>query len=215
MWAARAEIVLPVVILVSVFGGFATLVEASALTALYAFLMKCVVQREVSLTRDAVHLFAESSVLVGGSLIVLGASLGLTSYLIDVEAPAQVTQWVQQGIASRVSFLLALNVFLLILGCPMDILSATVVVVPLLLPVAAAYGVHPLHLGVIFLTNLELGGLTPPVGMNLFLSSYRFNQSMMQVTRAVLPFLAVQFIGVLLVTYWPAISVGVVQWLGR
>jgi len=215
LWAARAEIVLPVVILVSVFGGFATLVEASALTALYAFLMKCVVQREVSLTRDAVHLFAESSVLVGGSLIVLGASLGLTSYLIDVEAPAQVTQWVQQGIASRVSFLLALNVFLLILGCPMDILSATVVVVPLLLPVAAAYGVHPLHLGVIFLTNLELGGLTPPVGMNLFLSSYRFNQSMMQVTRAVLPFLAVQFIGVLLVTYWPAISVGVVQWLGR
>jgi len=174
-----------------------------------------VVQREVSLTRDAVHLFAESSVLVGGSLIVLGASLGLTSYLIDVEAPAQVTQWVQQGIASRVSFLLALNVFLLILGCPMDILSATVVVVPLLLPVAAAYGVHPLHLGVIFLTNLELGGLTPPVGMNLFLSSYRFNQSMMQVTRAVLPFLAVQFIGVLLVTYWPAISVGVVQWLAR
>ena len=97
----------------------------------------------------------------------------------------------------------------------MDILSATVVVVPLLLPVAAAYGVHPLHLGVIFLTNLELGGLTPPVGMNLFLSSYRFNQSMMQVTRAVLPFLAVQLIGVLLVTYWPAISVGVVQWFSH
>ena len=215
VWAARAEMVLPVVILVSVFGGFATLVEAAALTALYAFLMKSVVQREVSLTRDAVQVLSESSLLVGGSLIVLGASLGLTSYLIDVDAPAQVTGWVQQGIGSRVSFLLALNVFLLILGCPMDILSATVVVVPLLLPVAAAYGVHPLHLGVIFLTNLELGGLTPPVGMNLFLSSYRFNQSMMQVTRAVLPFLAVQLVGVLLVTYWPAISVGVVQWLGR
>jgi C4-dicarboxylate transporter, DctM subunit len=215
IWNARSEIVLPVVILVSVFGGFATLVEAAALTALYAFLMKCVVQRELSLTRDAVQVLSESAVLVGGSLIVLGASLGLTSYLIDVDAPAQVTQWVQQGIGSRASFLLALNVFLLILGCPMDILSATVVVVPLLLPVAAAYGVHPLHLGVIFLTNLELGGLTPPVGMNLFLSSYRFNQSMMQVTRAVLPFLAVQFIGVLLVTYWPAISVGVVEWLGR
>ena len=202
-------------ILVSVFGGFATLVEAAALTALYAFLMKCVVQREVSLTRDAVHVFAESSVLVGGSLIVLGASLGLTSYLIDIDAPARVTELVQVGIGSRAAFLLALNVFLLILGCPMDILSATVVVVPLLLPVASAYGVHPLHLGVIFLTNLELGGLTPPVGMNLFLSSYRFNQSMMQVTRAVLPFLAVQLVGVLLVTYWPAISVGVVQWLGR
>ena len=215
VWAARAEIVLPVVILVSVFGGFATLVEAAALTALYAFLMKCVVQREVSLTRDAVHVFAESSVLVGGSLIVLGASLGLTSYLIDIDAPARVTELVQGGIGSRAAFLLALNVFLLILGCPMDILSATVVVVPLLLPVASAYGVHPLHLGVIFLTNLELGGLTPPVGMNLFLSSYRFNQSMMQVTRAVLPFLAVQLVGVLLVTYWPAISVGVVQWLGR
>jgi tripartite ATP-independent transporter DctM subunit len=215
IWNARAEMILPVVILVSVFGGFATLVEASALTALYAFLMKCVVQREVSLTHDAVHVLNESAVLVGGSLVVLGASLGLTSYLIDVDAPAHVTQWVQQGIGSRASFLLALNVFLLILGCPMDILSATVVVVPLLLPVAAAYQVHPLHLGVIFLTNLELGGLTPPVGMNLFLSSYRFNQSMLQVTRAVLPFLAVQIIGVLMVTYWPAISVGVVQWLGR
>jgi C4-dicarboxylate transporter DctM subunit len=215
LWKARGEIILPVVILVSVFGGFATLVEASALTALYAFLMKCVVQREVSLRHDAVHVLSESAVLVGGSLVVLGASLGLTSYLIDVDAPAHVTQWVQQGIGSRAAFLLALNVFLLILGCPMDILSATVVVVPLLLPVAAAYGVHPLHLGVIFLTNLELGGLTPPVGMNLFLSSYRFNQSMMQVTRAVLPFLAVQLVGVLMVTYWPAISLGVVQWLGR
>ena len=215
MWNARAEMILPVVILVSVFGGFATLVEAAALTAFYAVLMKCVVQREVSLTRDAGHVLGESSLLVGGSLIVLGASLGLTSYLIDIDAPAHVTQWVQGGIASRATFLLALNVFLLILGCPMDILSATVVVVPLLVPVAAAYGVHPLHLGVIFLTNLELGGSTPPVGMNLFLSSYRFNQSMMQVTRAVLPFLAVQLIGVLLVTYWSAISVGVVQWLGR
>ncbi len=215
LWAARAEMLLPIVILVSVFGGFATLVEAAALTAFYAILMKCVVQREVSLTRDAVRVFGESSLLVGGSLIVLGASLGLTSYLIDIEAPAQVTRWVQGGITSRPMFLLSLNVFLLLLGCPMDILSATVVVVPLLLPVAAAYGVHPLHLGVIFLTNLELGGLTPPVGMNLFLSSYRFNQSMMQVTRAVLPFLAVQLIGVLLVTYWPAISVGVVEWFSH
>ena len=215
IWTARTEMVLPVVILVSVFGGLATLVEAAALTALYAVLMKCVVQREVSLTREAVHVFGESSVLVGGSLLVLGASLGLTSYLIDIDAPAHVTRWVQGGIVSRGMFLLVLNVFLLILGCPMDILSATVVVVPLLLPVAASYGVHPLHLGVIFLTNLELGGLTPPVGMNLFLSSYRFNQSMMQVTHAVLPFLVVQLIGVLLVTYWPALSVGVVTWLGH
>ena len=215
LWNARAELLLPVIILVSVFGGFATLVEASALTALYALLLKCVIRREIASTHDALDVLNESSVLVGGSLIVLGASLGLTSYLIDANAPAHVTQWVQQGIGSRASFLLALNVFLLILGCPMDILSATVVVVPLLLPIAAAYDVHPLHLGVIFLTNLELGGLTPPVGMNLFLSSYRFDQSMMQVTRAVLPFLAVQLTGVLLVTYWPAISVGVVQWLGR
>ena len=215
LWNARAELLLPVIILVSVFGGFATLVEASALTALYALLLKCVIRREIASTHDALDVLNESSVLVGGSLIVLGASLGLTSYLIDANAPAHVTQWVQQGIGSRASFLLALNVFLLILGCPMDILSATVVVVPLLLPIAAAYDVHPLHLGVIFLTNLELGGLTPPVGMNLFLSSYRFDQSMMQVTRAVLPFLAVQLMGVLLVTYWPAISVGVVQWLGR
>ena len=168
MWTARAEMILPMVILVSVFGGFATLVEASAFTALYAVRHEMRRPARMSLTRDTAQVLGESSVLVGGSLIVLGASFGLTSYLIDIDAPAHVTQWVQGGIGSRATFLLALNLFLLVLGCPMDILSATVVVVPLLVPVAAAYGVHPLHLGVIFLTNLELGGLTPPVGMNLF-----------------------------------------------
>ena len=154
-------------------------------------------------------------VVAGGVLVILSVAVGLTNYLVTAQVPMHLIEWTKAHVESRTAFLLALNVFLLILGCPMDILSATVVVVPLLLPVAAAYGVHPLHLGVIFLTNLELGGLTPPVGMNLFLSSYRFNQSMMQVTRAVLPFLAVQFVGVLLVTYWPAISVGVVEWIGR
>jgi C4-dicarboxylate transporter, DctM subunit len=213
VWRARWEVALPAVVGVSVFGGFATLVEAAALTALYTLVMKCMVQREVGLIHEGPRILSESATLVGGSLIVLGASLGLTSYLVDVEAPAHAAAWVQNGIHSRGVFLLALNAFLLGVGCPMDILSATVVVAPLLVPVAAAYSIHPLHLGVIFLTNLELGGLTPPVGMNLFLASYRFNQSMMQVTRAVVPFLVVQLIGVLVVTYWPALSVGVVRWL--
>jgi C4-dicarboxylate transporter DctM subunit len=212
LWDARWEALLPIVVLASVFGGFATLVEAAALTALYALVTKCFLQRDVSIVEDVPRVLSDSAILVGGSLIVLGASLGLTSYLVDIEAPALAAAWVKSGIESRGVFLLALNVFLLAIGCPMDILSATVAIVPLLVPVAAAFGVNPLHLGVIFLTNLELGGLTPPVGMNLFLASYSFNQSMMQVTRAIIPFLLVQLLAVLLVTYWPALSVGVVAY---
>ncbi|MBE3135179.1 MAG: TRAP transporter large permease subunit, partial [Acidobacteria bacterium] len=136
-------------------------------------------------------------------------------YLIDAQIPARGAEWVRAAIHSRWAFLLALNGFLLIVGCLMDIFSAIFVVVPLILPIAAVFGINPLHLGAIFLINLELGYLTPPVGMNLFLSSYRFNRPMSQITRAVLPFMFVQLTAVLLVTYIPWLSEGFATWWAR
>ena len=197
---------------VSLFGGFATTVEAAALTVLYALFIKLVVYRDVSLTRELPRVLTESAILVGGVLIILSAAFGFTGYLIDAQIPAKGAAWVTSGIESRWVFLLILNGFLLIVGCLMDVFSAIFVVVPLILPVAAAFDVDPLHLGAIFLINLELGYLTPPVGMNLFLSSYRFNKPMGQVTRAVLPFMAVQFVAVMLVTYIPWLSEGFAKW---
>ncbi|HSK09082.1 MAG TPA: TRAP transporter large permease subunit [Vicinamibacterales bacterium] len=212
-WQAKWEILLPVIVFVSLFGGFATTVEAAAITAAYAFFVKCVVHRDVSVTRALPRVVTESTVLVGGVLIILGCALGLTGYLIDAEIPMQGAAWVKSAIHSRWLFLLTLNVFLLVVGSLMDIFSAIFVVVPLILPIAAAFDVHPLHLGAIFLTNLELGYLTPPVGLNLFLASLRFRRSMYEVTRAALPFLAVQATAVLLVTYLPALSVEGARWL--
>jgi len=212
MWAAKWEIALPVVVFVSLFGGFATTVEAAAVTVLYALFIKLVVYRDVSVTRELPKVLTESAVLVGGVLLILSAAFGFTGYLIDAQVPAKGAAWVTAGIESRWVFLLILNGFLLVVGCLMDIFSAIFVVVPLILPVAAAFDIDPLHLGAIFLINLELGYLTPPVGMNLFLSSYRFNKPMSQVARAVLPFLAVQFTAVMLVTYIPWLSEGFAKW---
>jgi tripartite ATP-independent transporter DctM subunit len=215
VWAAKWEIALPIVVFVSLFGGFATTVEAAALTVLYALFIKLVVYRDVSVTRELPRVLTESAILVGGVLIILSAAFGFTGYLIDAQIPAKGAAWVTAGIHSRWVFLLVLNGFLLVVGCLMDIFSAIFVVVPLILPVAAAFQIDPLHLGAIFLINLELGYLTPPVGMNLFLSSYRFNKPMGQVARAVLPFLAVQATAVLLVTYIPWLSEGFAKWWAR
>jgi tripartite ATP-independent transporter DctM subunit len=215
VWAAKWEIALPVVVFVSLFGGFATTVEAAALTVLYTLFIKCVVYRDVNIRRDLPKALTESTILVGGVLIILCAAMGFTEYLILAEIPAKGADWVTAGIHSRWVFLLILNGFLLIVGCLMDIFSAIFVVVPLILPVAAAFNIDPLHLGAIFLINLELGYLTPPVGMNLFLASYRFNKPMSQVTRAVLPFMLVQLAAVLLVTYVPWLSEGFAHWLAK
>jgi len=212
VWAAKWEIGLPIVVLVSLFGGFATTVEAAALTVLYTVFIKCAVYRDVSVRRELPGILTESTILVGGVLVILCVAMGFTNYLIDAEVPAKGAAWVTAGIHSRVAFLLVLNGFLLVVGCLMDIFSAIFVVVPLILPVAAEFGVDPLHLGAIFLINLEVGYLTPPVGMNLFLASYRFNKAMGQVARAVLPFLAVQAAAVLLVTYVPWLSEGFAKW---
>jgi tripartite ATP-independent transporter DctM subunit len=186
--------------------GLATPVEASAVTALYAFVTQTFVHRDLRLGKDVPRVMTECGLLIGGVLLILGAAMGLTSYLIFAEVPTAAAEWVRGVISSKWTFLLLLNLFLLVVGCLMDIFSAIVVVVPLIVPIGLAFGVDPVHLGIVFLANMQLGYLTPPVGMNLFLASYRFGKPMSYVTRAVFPMMLVQLVGVLLITYVPALT---------
>jgi tripartite ATP-independent transporter DctM subunit len=203
LWEAKWELTLPLVAFAALFAGFATPVEAAALTALYAFVVATAVHRDLKLTRDVPRVMAECGLLVGGVLLILGVALGFTNYLVNAQIPDRAIEWAQGTLQSRIAFLLALNLFLLLVGCVMDIFSAIVVVVPIIVPVALAFDVDPVHLGIVFLANMELGYLTPLVGMNVFFASYRFGKPVLEVCRAVLPFLAVLLIGVLLVTYIP------------
>lgn len=203
LWDAKWELATPLVAIGMLFGGFATPVEAAAVTAFYAFLVTVVVHRDLHLLRDIPRVLAECGLLVGGILLILGVALGLTNFLVDAQVPDQVTEWVTANIESRWIFLLALTLCLLLIGCVMDVFSATIVMVPLILPVGAAFGIDPLHLGVIFLANMELGFLTPLVGMNVIFAAYRFGKPMPEMVRAVLPAFGVLFVGVLLITYLP------------
>ena len=206
LWEAKWELLLPVVALGSLFSGLATPVEAAALTALYAFMTQTVLHRDLKLSRDIPRVLAECGLLIGGVLLILSVALGFTNYLVDAQVPARVVDLVTGTIESPLVFLLLLNIFLIIVGCLMDIYSAIVVVVPLILPLGAAFGIDPVHLGIIFLANLELGYLTPPVGMNLFLSSYRFDKPLPEVYRSILPILLVLLVGVLMITYIPPLT---------
>ncbi len=208
VWESKWEILLPVVALVAIFGGFCTLIEAAAITVVYALVVETVIHRELHITRDLPRVLLQCITLIGGVFVILGVAMGLTNYLVDAEVPMKAAEWVQAHIHSRVLFLLVLNLFLLIVGALMDIFSAIVVVVPLILPIGQAFGIHPLHLGMIFLANLELGYLTPPVGMNLFLASYRFDKPLVQVYRHAIPFFLVLLLVVLLITYIPALTIG-------
>jgi len=215
LWDAKWELLLPVIVLAGLFGGVATLVEAAALTALYAFVVETFVYRDLGVRRDAARVMSECGILVGGVLLILGVALGFTNYLIDAQVPARGVLWVKTTISSPLVFLLLLNLFLLVVGCLMDIFSAIVVVAPLIAPMGEAFHIDPVHLGIIFLANMELGYLTPPVGMNLFLSSYRFQKPLMEVYRAVVPMLLVLLFGVLIITYVPALTTLLPRWAGR
>ena len=215
LWLAKWEILLPIIVLVAIFGGFATIVESAALAALYALIIQCFVHRDLSVTRDLLKVLQKSCVLIGGVLIIFGVAMGFTSYLVDAQVATRVLAWAQESIHSPLVFLLCLNIFLLGVGCLMDIFSATVVVVPLIVPIGAAFGIDPIHLGIIFVANLELGYLTPPVGLNLFLASYRFDRPLLEVYRAALPMLAILGIGVLLITYVPWLTTGIFSLTGR
>lgn len=209
--AAKWELLLPVVVIGGIFGGIVTLVEAAAVTVLYAFVVECLVYRDLSISKQLLGVGADCATLVGGVLLILAVALGFTNYLIDAQVPDLALEWVQEHIESKYVFLLVLNLLLLVVGCMMDIFSAILVVVPLIAPMGAAFGVDPVHLGIIFLANLELGYLTPPVGMNLFLASYRFDEPLTRIYRSVLPFLLILLVGVLLITYVPALSLALVR----
>jgi C4-dicarboxylate transporter, DctM subunit len=215
VWVAKWELLLPPLVLVAIFGGFATLVETSAVTALYVMFVKLVIHRDIRDGRQLFAAFRDCVTLVGGVMIILGAAMGFTSWLVDAEIPARFLEWVQLHVESRWLFLLGLNVFLLFAGSVMEIFAAIIVIVPLLAPLGAAYGIHPVHLAIIFIANLELGYLTPPVGLNLFLASYRFKRPVTQVYRASLPFLVLGGIGVLLITYVPLLTTWLLGVFGR
>jgi C4-dicarboxylate transporter, DctM subunit len=206
LWDAKWELLLPVLAFVALFSGLATPVEAAAVTALYAFLVPALLHRDRDFIRKAPRVMAECGLLIGGVLLILGVSLGFTNYLVDAEVPAMAVEWTTRTIHSPFLFLLLLNIFLLVVGCLMEIYPAIVAEVPLLVPLGAAYGIDPVRLGIIFLANMELGYLTPPVGLNLLMSSYRFQKPVPEVLRAVLPVVAVLSVGVLLITYVPALT---------
>lgn len=203
---AAWEIPLPILVLVGIYGGYITATEAAAVTAAYVTVVIIFIKKELSLSKDLPRVIKESMSLVGGILVILGTAMGLTNFLIDAEVPMQIFEAIQRFIHSKFTFLLALNILLILVGCLMDIFSALVVVVPLIIPVAAQYGVDPLHLGIIFLTNLEIGYSTPPVGLNLFLSSYRFNKPVIQIYKASLPFLFLLLACLMVITYVPELS---------
>ena len=210
LWAAKWELLLPFIVLGGILSGIVTLDEAAALTAIYACIVEIGIHRSVSL-KVLPRIVKESTLLVGAILIILGIALGLTNYLITLDVPTTVLDWIQSTTENRVITLIGLNVFLLIVGCLMDIFSAVIIVVPLLLPIAEQFGIDKAHLGIIVLTNLEIGYLTPPVGMNLFISSMKFDKPVVMLYRSVLLFIALLLVALVLVTYVPELSL----WLPR
>jgi len=200
------DIFLPVLIVTGIFGGFVTVSEAAAVTAAYALMMETLIYREISLKHDLPVILIDTSKLVGSILIILGVAMGLTNLLIDTQLPARLLSLVESHISSPLQFLLILNLFLLVIGAIMDIFSAIVVVVPLIIPLANRYQIDPVQLGIIFLANLEIGYMTPPVGINLFIASQRFGKSILTLFQSSLPFLVIMFIWLLMISYIPALT---------
>ena len=204
------EIPLPIIVLGGVYSGFFAVSEAAVVTVLYVLVVEVLIYRDIPIRRVP-KIMRDSMILVGGILIILGTSLASTNYMIDQQVPMRLFELVTTHITSKLSFLILLNIFLLALGMMLDIFSALVIVVPLILPIAAGYGIDPIHLGMIFLANMQIGYCTPPVGMNLFIASYRFDKPIMLLYRSALPFLAILLITVLIITYWPWLSLVLVR----
>lgn len=196
------EIPLPVFVFTGIYSGFFAVSEAAAVTALYVLIVEVFIYREIKFIQLGA-IIKDAMVMVGGILLILGVSLALTNFLIDVEAPMKLFAICQNFISSKLAFLILLNLFLLMLGAMLDIFSAIIIMVPLILPVALQYGIDPIHLGIIFLANMQIGYFTPPVGMNLFIAGYRFNKPILDIYRATIPFMLVLLLAVLIITYWP------------
>jgi C4-dicarboxylate transporter DctM subunit len=206
---------LPVIILGGIYGGIFTASEAAGITVVYVLIVEVFIYKDIRMTKDVPRIASESMILVGGVLIILGCALGLTNYIVDEQIPMKIIGLMREFITSKIMFLALLNVFLLIVGCLMDIFSATIVIVPLIVPIAKEFGVDPLHLGIIFLANLEIGYITPPVGLNLFISSMRFKRPIPEIYRSTIPFLGVLVIALLIITYFPDLSLWLPRIFGR
>ena len=203
--SAIFELLLPILIAIVYFGGYFTLFETAAFTVLYSFILEVFIRKDLSL-KKALDLILQSIPVAGGVLVIIGAAKGLALFLVYAGIPEMLSDFAITFVGSKVLFLLLLNILLLIVGCIMDLYSAILVVSPLIIPVAESFGIHPVHTGVIFLTNLALGFLTPPIGMNLFIASYTFKKPVIKIVKNILPYLAVQFIILLLITYIPWFS---------
>lgn len=200
------ELPLPLIILVGIYGGFFTPTEAAAVVAFYVLVVEVAIYRDIKVFSDLPRVMRDSMVLVGGILVIIGAALGMANYMIDAEIPNAILDFMKQFISSKAAFLITLNLFLLVVGALLDIFSAILVVVPLIIPIATSFGVDPVHLGVIFLTNLEIGYATPPVGINLFIASFRFEKPVVKLYVASIPFLIIMVIALLIITYFPELS---------
>ncbi|OQY51738.1 MAG: C4-dicarboxylate ABC transporter [Desulfobacteraceae bacterium 4572_89] len=199
------EIPLPIFVFAGIYSGYFAVSEAAAVTAMYVLVVEVFIYKEIKLSQLA-RIIRESMIMVGGILLILGVSLAFTNFLIDAEAPMKLFALCQTFVTNKLVFLILLNIFLLVLGAMLDIFSAIIIMVPLMLPVALEYGIHPVHLGIIFLANMQIGYFTPPVGMNLFIAGYRFNKPIVEIYRATIPFMLVLLAAVLIITYWPALS---------
>ena len=204
------EIPLPFILIGGIYSGYFAVSEAAAVAVLYVLIVDVLILREVKFTQLPV-IMRDSMVLVGGVLIILGVSLASTNYLIDTEVPSRLFDFIREHIDSKLTFLMLLNIFLLVLGMMLDVFSALVIIVPLTLPIAVGYGIHPIHFGIIFLANMQIGYFTPPVGMNLFIASYRFNKPITELYYATIPFMLILFMAVLIITYWPALTMSLLD----
>jgi tripartite ATP-independent transporter DctM subunit len=212
---AAWELPVPLIILVGIYTGFCTATEAASITVVYVLFIKAVIFKELKLNRDLIRIMSDSMKMVGGILIILGAALGFTNFLVDAFIPMRILELLEGMVQSRIGFLFALNVFLILVGCMMDIFSAILIIVPIIVPLAEKFGVDPVHLGVIFLANLGIGYNTPPVGLNLFIASSRFNRPIIKLYRSALPFLLLLLVTLMVITYWPPLSLFLPSFLGR
>lgn len=210
LWEARWELPLPVVVLGGIYGGWFVISEAAAVTALYALVVEVFLYREIPL-RKLPRIMRDAMVMVGGVLIIMGMAMAFTNYLVDASVPERLFEWIHTYVDDKLTFLLLLNVLLLVLGAMLDIFAALIIMIPLLLPVAMGYGVDPVHLGIIFLANMQIGYFTPPVGMNLFIASIRFRKPIAELWSASLPFFLVLLAAVLVITYVPWLSLAFVR----
>jgi len=204
------EIPLPVLLIGGIYSGYFAVSEAAAVAVMYVLIVNLLILKEIKI-KQLPAIMRDSMVLVGGVLIILGVSLASTNYLIDAEIPSKLFDFIREHIDSKLTFLMLLNIFLLILGMMLDVFSALVLIVPLTLPIAVGYGIHPVHFGIIFLANMQIGYFTPPVGMNLFIASYRFNKPITELYYATIPFMLILFMAVLIITYWPALTMSLLD----